>query len=71
MPRLSHGEVILSSAGKDLRMNWEITASLWKDRARTDFEKAYLDELLPAVKSAVGAIERTNKLLGEAIRECR
>ena len=70
MPRLSHGEALLSGAAKDLRMNWELTASLWKDRARADFERTYIDELLPAVKSAVGAIENANKLLGEAIRQC-
>ena len=71
MPGLSHSEAVLSKAGRELQMNWELTATLWRDHARADFEKTYLDELRPAVKSAVGAIERINRLLGEALRECR
>jgi hypothetical protein len=69
--RLSHSEVLLSKAGRELRMNWELTGSLWRDQARAEFEKTYLDELGPAVKSAAGAIERINTLLAEAIKACR
>ena len=71
MARLSHSEVLLSKAGRELRMSWELTGSLWRDQARAEFEKSYLDEIRPAVKAAVGAIERINTLLAEAIKACR
>ena len=71
MARLSHSEVLLSKAGRELRRSWELTGSLWRDQARAEFEKSYLDEIRPAVKAAVGAIERINTLLAEAIKACR
>jgi len=71
VPRVSHSEVFLIKAGRELWRNWELTGSLWRDQARAEFEKTYIDELRPAVKAAAGAIERINTLLAEAIKECR
>ena len=70
MPGLSHSEAVLAKAGRELRLGWEATAPHWRDRARAELEKGYIDEFLPAVKSAVRAIERVNGILMEAISKC-
>ena len=70
MPRLSHNEVILSGAMSNLQKAWQETAAVWADQARSEFEKAYIDELVPAVKRAIGAANEVKELLERAIREC-
>jgi len=70
MPRLSHSEVILSGALRDLRRSWQETSSSWRDKARADFEKEYIDELLPALSGAMSSINEVNRLLQQAISEC-
>jgi len=70
VPRLSHSEVLLSAAVRDLQRGWQETSSSWRDRARAEFEKEYIDEILPAVKAALGAMNEVNRLLGQAIKEC-
>ena len=70
MPGLSHSEAVLAKAGRELRLAWEATASHWRDRARAELERKYIDELLPAAKSAARAVERVNGILREAIGEC-
>jgi hypothetical protein len=70
MPRVSHDEGPLTKLVRELEMHWEMTAYRWKDQARTDFENAYLKELIPEVKRAADAIGRVNRLLQKAIREC-
>jgi hypothetical protein len=67
---VSHDEGPLTKLIRDLETNWEVTAYRWRDKARTDFEKAYLKELFPEVKRAADAIGRVNRLLQKAIREC-
>lgn len=71
MSRLSHSEIILASAVRDLQRNWAETAAGWRDAARADFEKTYLNELLPAAKTAADAMGEITRLLEEAVRECR
>ncbi len=70
MPRLNHNEAILNNIIRDLQRSWDMTSFYWNDRAREDFEKAYLDELLRDLKRAADAIGRINRLLYKAIREC-
>jgi len=70
MPHVSHGEILLAKAARDLEMNWEITAQTWRDKARTDFEKTHIESLIPEVRRAADAITQINRLLHKAIREC-
>ena len=70
MPQVSHGDILLSKAVHELEINWEITAHNWKDKARADFEKKYIDTLVPEVRRAADAITQINRLLHKAIHEC-
>ena len=70
MPQVSHSETILAKAARELEMNWEISAHNWRDKARTDFEKTYLTNLIPEVRRAADSIAQINRLLHKAIREC-
>ena len=70
MPRLSHSETFLTKAVKEMQLHWNLTSSAWKDKARADFQKTYLDELIPAVRSVITSTGRVNQLLEEAIRKC-
>ena len=44
MIRLSDSEAILSKALEEMSHNWTKTASGWRDKAREDFQKEYIDE---------------------------
>ena len=61
---------VLINAIRDLLAHWERTASSWKDQARTGFEKEYIDELVPAVRSASNAVQQIEELLRQVYREC-
>ena len=68
--RLSHSERLLTQSLGDLKKKWQQTESVWKDRARANFEKDFLEELEPAVKSAVNSMNEINKVLMQVIKEC-
>ena len=70
MRGLSHSEAQLAKALKEMLMAWERTASDWRDQARAEFEETYIEELVPAVKGAIGGVNEINLLLDQAIREC-
>jgi hypothetical protein len=70
MHALSHSEILLGKAAKDLKTNWATATASWQDQARQEFEKTCIDELLPAVKSAINAMNEVNRLLEQAVREC-
>jgi len=70
MPGLSHSEMLLANAAKDLRRSWERTASAWRDHARAELQKAYIDPLVPAAKTALTAMDEITMLLRQAITEC-
>lgn len=70
MHRLSHSEVLLSGSVKDMQRSWQETASGWRDKARAEFERDYIDEIVPAIKAAINAMNEINQLLGRAIKEC-
>jgi hypothetical protein len=62
---------ILSKAMRDLLMAWEQTQIGWRDQARTDFEKNYIDELRSSVKAALDAMTAIGEFLGKARYDCR
>jgi hypothetical protein len=49
---------------------WENTGSLWRDKARDDFERKHLEELFGAVKAARHAMKAVDNLLRQAIQDC-
>lgn len=63
-------DAILSKALKDLLMHWDQTAAGWRDAARADFMKDYLDILMTSVKQAAGAVQRVEELLAKARKDC-
>ena len=69
-PRSSGNDAILSKAMSDMLNNWERTGWEWKDKAREDFEKHYIEEIKLAVNGCMNAMGSLEKLLSRAIREC-
>lgn len=63
-------EAILARASQDLQAKWENTASLWRDKARDDFERKHLEELFAAAQAARHAMKAVDNLLRQAIQEC-
>lgn len=61
---------ILGGAMKELLVHWERTASSWKDAARAGFEKDFIQELLPVIRSASVAARQIEELLHQVHREC-
>lgn len=70
MLKLSDSDVILSIAMKDMLKKWDKTASAWRDQARAEFEKDYINELRPAAKAAFNAMKRISGFLTQVRREC-
>jgi hypothetical protein len=70
MSRISHSEVQLASALKDLQRDWALTADGWSDEARTDFEEKFLRQLISATKTAADAMGEISRLMDRAVREC-
>ena len=70
MTRLSHDAGILSKLVKELQTDWDATAPYWQDKARADFEKAFLKDLIPDVLRAADAIGRINRLMHKVMQEC-
>ena len=71
MPRVNQGELILQGALDDLKRDWMITGSGWRDKARQDFEKEFIDEMLTAGTGAVRAMTELTLLMRRVVRECQ
>jgi hypothetical protein len=54
---------IMTKALKDLLVHWERAGGSWRDKARVEFDKDYLQELLPAVRAASNAAKQIEILL--------
>lgn len=61
---------ILGAAMKDLRERWERSSMSWRDRARTEFEKDFIEQLVPTVRAASNAVQQIEELLRQVYREC-
>jgi hypothetical protein len=68
--RSGDNEAILSQATREVQEKWQNTASQWRDKARDDFDRKYLEELVSSAKAAQGAIRAVDELLRQAISEC-
>ena len=54
---------LMMKALKDLIVHWETTGNSWKDQARVEFDKEFLQPLIPAVRSASRAAQEIENLL--------
>ncbi len=70
MPRISSGEAMLTGALNDLRRDWEMVRSDWRDKARMQFEKEYIEQILPDGLIAARAMAELTLLLRKVVREC-
>jgi hypothetical protein len=70
MKGLSHSEVQLINAMRDLHRDWDWTATNWHDKARADFEKEYILALEAPLRGAINAISEINRMLRKAIQDC-
>jgi len=61
----------VTKASKELLSRWEVTAASWRDSARTDFEKLYIEELMRSAKAAAGAMDSITAVLRKAVQQCR
>jgi hypothetical protein len=68
--RSGDNEAILSQATRELHEKWQNTAASWRDKARDDFERKHLEELVAGAKAAQGSIRMVDDLLRQAITEC-
>ncbi len=69
MHALSNSDRQIITALKDLQRQWEEASSSWRDQARTDFEKEFIEELMPVAKASIAAIGEIDRLLKQAIHE--
>jgi len=70
MLRFSSNDAILHKAMEDLMKSWDQTAPAWRDQARQEFEKDYLEELEPAVRGACNSMKDIYNLLRRVKKEC-
>jgi predicted metal-dependent hydrolase len=62
--RLYEAQVSLNGA-------WRAVEDRWQDEPARAFREAHLDELEPALRSAMGAMSRMSEVLERARTECR
>jgi hypothetical protein len=68
---VSNCGALVTKASKELLAHWDFTSSKWRDSARADFEKAYIDELMLSARSAAGAMDTVTAVLRKALQQCR
>jgi hypothetical protein len=68
--RVDDNEALLARASQDMNAKWENTASVWRDKARDDFDRKHLEELRQAVHAARQAMKAVDAILRQAIQDC-
>jgi hypothetical protein len=71
MPRISHAEQMLMGALNDLERDWQFARIEWRDQARENFEKDFLNELQPAGRIAANTMGELTQLMKRVVRECQ
>jgi len=61
---------LLTKALKDLLTHWEASNNSWRDQARVEFDKDFLQHLIPAVRGASRAAQEIENLLHKVRSEC-
>ena len=70
MPRISHGEGILTVALNDLERDWAIAGADWRDRARQQFEEEIVGQMVPAGRAAARTMSELTRLLLRVVKDC-
>ena len=60
----------LAAITKDLITRWKEVKEHWRDSKADEFEKAYLEELLTSVNTAVGSLEKLDQILTKIRKDC-
>jgi hypothetical protein len=60
----------LAAVTRDLANQWSETKYYWRDEKSREFEKTYLEELMPSVDRTVALMEQLDKLLGKIKDDC-
>jgi hypothetical protein len=66
----SDNEGVLARAMREMNEKWESTASVWRDKAREEFDKEYIEEFTAASKAALHAMRGVEELLRQVDRDC-
>lgn len=68
---LTSGMSGLQRETKTLQEQWVATKIHWQDDASREFEKVYLEPLLPNLRLALGALHEFSDSVQKAEAECR
>jgi hypothetical protein len=60
----------LTAVTHELSNQWGETKNFWQDAKSREFEKRYLEELIPTVDRTVALMEQLDKLLGQIKHDC-
>jgi len=70
MLRFGNSDAALHRAMAELVRHWDSSASSWRDEARREFGKEYIDALEPSVKAACAAMKNVYAFLRKVREEC-
>ena len=62
---------LLTKAMRDLLVHWDATGNAWRDKARDDFHKDFIEELKTAVRGASLAAQEIENLLSRVKNDCK
>ncbi|HXD01477.1 MAG TPA: hypothetical protein VN048_19230 [Verrucomicrobiae bacterium] len=60
----------LTAVTRELSSHWGQTKNFWHDLKSREFEKKYLEELIPTVDRTVALMEQLDKLLSQIKHDC-
>ena len=60
----------LTALTKNLSLRWMETKEHWHDAKSEEFDRRFMQELLPSVNKAATAIEKLEELLKKIRKEC-
>ncbi len=60
----------LTAVTRELSSQWEQAKTFWNDGKSKEFEKRYLEELIPTVDRTVALMEQLDKLLSQIKHDC-
>ncbi len=70
MPRISYSHLRLTTARSDLQRAWRAAGATWRDDARVQFEKEYIEDLLRVTATTVTAMTELTNLLKRVMQQC-
>ena len=62
--------IALAKAMNDLILHWDESSVAWRDKAREDFDKTYLQELIHATRQASNAVQQIEEFMRQVRKEC-